>query len=215
MVFKFTGVYYTISLATGINTTIAVPATILCINRRLYLLASQTSVIPSKADKNRELIIDLVIGIGLPMVVMALCLSSNFSIYFFGLSIFSIYHTRRSIYHCWRLRVLYISHPYLGLSHYYPYPANFLGARFWCLLNIRAHYNRSKLNETHNILNPDRSYIRLIYFSAVDCDILCGIPMTVFYLYRNVVELVPFPGYKQFSLIYQVPAVEWRADMLN
>ena len=39
--------------------------------------------------------------------------------------------------------------------------------------------------------------------------------MTVFYLYRNVVELVPFPGYKQFSLIYQVPAVEWRADMLT
>ena len=75
MVFKFTGVYYTILLATGINTTIAVSVTYLCINSRLYLLASQTSVISSKADENRELVIDLVIGIGLPMVVMALCLS--------------------------------------------------------------------------------------------------------------------------------------------
>ena len=71
---------HVIAIRFNAGISFAVPATVLCINRRLYLLASQTSVIPSKADKNRELIIDLVIGIGLPMIVMALCLSSNFSI---------------------------------------------------------------------------------------------------------------------------------------
>ena len=55
-----------------IGVSIAVPAAILCINRRLYLLASSTTIIPTKADKIRELIIDLVIGIGLPFIVMAL-----------------------------------------------------------------------------------------------------------------------------------------------
>ena len=75
----------------------AMPATILCINRRLYMLASPTSMIPSKADKNRELIIDLVIGIGLPIIVMLLCLSSNLSLYFFGSFIFSVGHSIRSI----------------------------------------------------------------------------------------------------------------------
>ena len=55
-----------------IGVSIAVPAAILCINRRLYLLASSTTIIPTKADRIRELIIDLVIGIGLPFIVMAL-----------------------------------------------------------------------------------------------------------------------------------------------
>ena len=49
----------------------------LCINRRLYLLASPVSTVPSQADKNREVIIDLVIGIGLPIIVMVLGLSSE------------------------------------------------------------------------------------------------------------------------------------------
>ena len=51
------------------------PASILCINRRLYLLASPTSLLPSKADKHREFMIDLVIGIGLPILEMVLGLS--------------------------------------------------------------------------------------------------------------------------------------------
>jgi hypothetical protein len=81
----------------SIGVTIAIPATILCINRRLYLLASQTSLIPSKADKIREFIIDLVIGIGLPIIAMALCMSSNLFLYLSGLSIFSVYQ-KPSIY---------------------------------------------------------------------------------------------------------------------
>ena len=84
--------------STGITT--AMPATILCINRRLYTLASPTSIIPSKADKNRERIIDLVIGIGLPIIVMLLCLSSNLSLYFFGSFIFSVGRSIRSICDC-------------------------------------------------------------------------------------------------------------------
>ena len=51
------------------------PASILCINRRLYLLASPTSLLPSKADKHREFMIDLVIGTGLPILEMVLGLS--------------------------------------------------------------------------------------------------------------------------------------------
>ena len=51
------------------------PASILCINRRLYLLASPTSLFPSQADKRREFTIDLVIGIGLPVLEMVLGLS--------------------------------------------------------------------------------------------------------------------------------------------
>ena len=75
-----TGVLPFVLIATrfSVGISIAVPAAILCINRRLYLLASPTSLIPTQADKIRELIIDLVIGIGLPIIVMVLCMSSLF-----------------------------------------------------------------------------------------------------------------------------------------
>ena len=88
-------------------------------------------------------------------------------------------------------------------------------------LSIRAYYNRSRLeplDENHNILNlnPDR-YIRLICFSAV--DLLCGIPITVFYLYANVAQLVSFTGltkvHYQFVFIYQLPAAVWRSNTLS
>ena len=63
-----------------VGISIAIPATVLCINRRLYMLASPITTVPSQADKNREVIIDLVIGIGLPIIVMALGLSPNLSL---------------------------------------------------------------------------------------------------------------------------------------
>ena len=77
---SFIGTYRVIAtrFIVGINT--AIPAVLLCINRRLYLLASPTTIIPSQADRNREVIIDLVIGIGLPIILMALGLSSNLSL---------------------------------------------------------------------------------------------------------------------------------------
>ena len=61
-----------------VGIAIAIPATVLCINRRLYLLVSSITVIPSQADQNREVIIDLVLGIGLPIIAMVLGLSSRF-----------------------------------------------------------------------------------------------------------------------------------------
>ena len=78
-------------------------------------------------------------------------------------------------------------------------------------LSIRAYYNRYKLNETHNTLNPDR-YIRLMCFSAA--NLLVGTPIAAYYLYSNAVELIPFSGVtqNQFSVIYRLPAVQWRAD---
>jgi len=83
-------------------------------------------------------------------------------------------------------------------------------------LSIHAFYNRSKLDETYNDFHSNR-YIRLICFSA--CGLLCGIPISLFYLYLNTMELVPFPGltqeHYQFSLIYQLPAVVWRATTLS
>ena len=200
-----------------IGISIAVPAAILCINRRLYMLASPISIIPSEAEKNRELIIDLVIGIGLPIIAMALCLSFNLFLHLVGLSIFSDsafltqtsrfeivedYGCNTSITSTWIALVIIAIPPIL---------LEFIAGIYGCL-SIRAFYNRSKENKIHNYLTPNR-YIRLICFST--CDLLSGLPITLFYLYVNIKDLVPFPGLaqEQFSEIDVLPAVEWRSTV--
>ena len=75
----FTGAYLVIASRFNVGISFAIPAAVLLINRRLYLLASPITIVPSQADKNREIIIDLVIGIGLPVILTALGLSSNLS----------------------------------------------------------------------------------------------------------------------------------------
>ena len=81
-------------------------------------------------------------------------------------------------------------------------------------LSIRAFYNRSKQNETHNI---ESRYLRLICFSTG--DLLVGLPVTLFYLYLEIMNDGPYPGLTQlhsnFSQIYPLPAVIWRASPLN
>ena len=84
-------------------------------------------------------------------------------------------------------------------------------------LSIHAFYSLS--NETRNLnlnLDPKR-YIRLICFST--CDLICGIPLTLFCLYLNIKYLVPFPGLTQehyeYSQISQLPAVVWRSNTLG
>jgi pheromone a factor receptor len=53
--------------------SVGIPAATLCINRRLYQIASVRSVTSgSKAEKRRAVIVDLIITVGLPILVMIL-----------------------------------------------------------------------------------------------------------------------------------------------
>ena len=92
---------HVIAIRFNVGISVAIPAIVLCINRRLYLLASPTSIFTSQGDMNRELIVDLVIGIGLPIIIMVLCLSSNLFLYLFvSSSTFSVSRSKLSIYNC-------------------------------------------------------------------------------------------------------------------
>jgi pheromone a factor receptor len=86
-------------------------------------------------------------------------------------------------------------------------------------LSIRAFYKHHfKLKDSeclsHQNLNPNHRYIRLMLFSA--CDLLVGTPITVFYLYcalplfplRRITE-------RDYSRVPQVPAVLWRATTIR
>lgn len=46
----------------------AIPACSLCINRRLYKIATMKAVVISDAQRRRALIYDLLIGVGIPIL---------------------------------------------------------------------------------------------------------------------------------------------------
>ena len=50
----------------------AIPATWLCVNRRIYLITSVRKVTISRADKRRQVVVDLTIGLGLPIIFLIL-----------------------------------------------------------------------------------------------------------------------------------------------
>jgi hypothetical protein len=55
-----------------IGVSIAVPAASLCINRRLYCIACIRVVTTTKAEKRRAVMVDLTVGVGVPVLVMIL-----------------------------------------------------------------------------------------------------------------------------------------------
>lgn len=55
-----------------IGSSVAIPACSLCINRRLYHIASVSSVTKTRAQKRRDIMTDLAIGVGIPVLEMIL-----------------------------------------------------------------------------------------------------------------------------------------------
>ncbi|KAI0299559.1 pheromone A receptor-domain-containing protein [Russula brevipes] len=52
--------------------TVAIPACLLCINRRLYLISTGKAVLPTRAEKRRVVLAELFIGFGIPILQMIL-----------------------------------------------------------------------------------------------------------------------------------------------
>ncbi|KAH7882760.1 pheromone A receptor-domain-containing protein [Phlebopus sp. FC_14] len=63
-------VWCDISTKFMIGSAVAIPASSLCINRRLYQIASISSVTKTRAEKRRDVMVDLAIGLGIPIIEM-------------------------------------------------------------------------------------------------------------------------------------------------
>ena len=57
-----------VSIQNGIN--VAYSTSLLCIVRRLYKIAAMKPIMTTREEKRREVIIDLLIGIGIPILGM-------------------------------------------------------------------------------------------------------------------------------------------------
>ena len=69
-----------------VGVSIGIPAASLCINRRLYRIACIRVVAATKADKRRAILVDLAIGLGLPILVMILRMFLYFPHNYFHIS---------------------------------------------------------------------------------------------------------------------------------
>ncbi|TFK62094.1 STE3-domain-containing protein [Pluteus cervinus] len=188
-----------------VGLSVAVPAASLCINRRLYHIASIRTVTTSKADKRRSIMVDLAIGLGIPIVEMILQ-------YIPQGHRFNIYEDVG----CWPFT--YGTTVAVGLVLLPPILIGLVSGVYACL-SIRAFWkSRSQFNEVlsskgHRNLNSSR-YVRLMCLASM--EVLFTVPMSLYALGLNIKysTILPWKGWAQthkgFQRVDQYPSIIWK-----
>ncbi|KAJ7628273.1 pheromone B alpha 1 receptor, partial [Mycena polygramma] len=186
---------------------LAIPACSLCINRRLYQIASVRSVRKSKSEKRKAIMIDLAIGLGLPLLQIPLRATAWYS------HRYNIFEDIGCLGETFETPVAVV------LFHLPPILVGCVSA-VYCTLSIRSFYrSRVQLKEllsSNNNLNLNR-YVRLMCLAST--DLLFTIPLSIWVLWVNVsvVGLSPWVSWadthSNFSRVVQVPGLFWRADV--
>jgi len=193
----------TTRLMTGLS--VGIPAASLCINRRLYTIASIRSVTFTKDDRRRAILIDLAIGVGIPVLVMIL----HYIVQGHRFDIFEDLGCHPFTYN---------TPPAYPLVMLPPLVIGLLSGVYSALI-IRAFYIRSveikAVMSTNNTITFHR-YFRLMALATV--DLLITIPLSAFIMYANLKfgKVSPWVSWDRthfgFSRIPQIPAHFWRSD---
>jgi pheromone a factor receptor len=188
-----------------IGSSLAIPAVSLCINRRLYQIASVQSVTKTRAEKRRDVIIDLAIGVGLPILGMIL-------------------HT---IVQAYRFTIIeevgcfpftWNTPPAYALYWCWPVVIGLVSASY-CIRTIRELATRraqfKEFLSTNGNLSSSR-YFRLMGLACM--DILFTIPLSSYVIYLNlttnsVQAYVNWDwAHRDFSFVVQIPSDVWKAN---
>ncbi|KAJ6600325.1 pheromone B alpha 1 receptor [Mycena vulgaris] len=184
---------------------LAIPACSLCINRRLYQIASVRSVTKTRAEKRRAIMIDLAIGLGLPLLQIPLQ-------YIVQGHRYNIFQDVGCLGETFETPVAIV------LFHMPPILVGCISA-VYCVLSIKSFYaSRSQFKEllsSNNNLNLNR-YVRLMCLAST--DLLLTIPLGIWVLWVNVrvVGISPWISWddthSNFSRVVAIPGIFWRAD---
>ncbi|OAX32933.1 Rcb3.42 [Rhizopogon vinicolor AM-OR11-026] len=187
---------------------VAIPAASLCINRRLYKIATISTVTTTKAHRQRTVMIDLAIGIGIPVLQMAL----QFIVEGHRFNIFEDVGCYPFTYNTW------LAYP---LSNLWPLVLGLISA-VYCVLTLRAFMKRraqfSEFLSSNSSLSINR-YFRLMALATL--ELLCTTPISAYGTYINIVDnpLEPWKGFADahfnYSHIGQYPSVIWRLNPLT
>ncbi|KAF7344883.1 Pheromone B alpha 1 receptor [Mycena venus] len=189
-----------------IGYNLAIPACSLCINRRLYQIASVRSVTKTRAEKRRAIMIDLAIGLGLPILQIPLQ-------YIVQGHRYNIFEDIGCMYETFETPVSIV------LYHLPPILVGCVSA-VYCVLSIKSFYHsraqfKELLSSSNNNLNLNR-YVRLMLLAST--DLLCTVPLGIYVLWVNVhvVGISRWVSWadthSNFSRVVAVPGVYWRTD---
>ncbi|EIW56751.1 STE3-domain-containing protein [Trametes versicolor FP-101664 SS1] len=188
----------------SIGTSIAVCCASLVINRRLYHIANITAVSMTQADKRRNIITDLLIGMGIPVLSIALY-------WFYQGHRFDILEGVGCVEEYPNSFLAYL------LFITWPIPIGLVSGTY-CILTLRAFFRRrrdfSALIASNSNLTFNR-YFRLMGLAAI--EVLCTVPLATYNLVADATQpIYPYVGMADlhfgFSRVNQKSAVSWRAD---
>ncbi|KAH7904575.1 pheromone A receptor-domain-containing protein [Hygrophoropsis aurantiaca] len=202
-VINYAPVWCDISSRLIVGVSVAIPAASLCINRRLYKIATVSSVTTSRAQKKRAVIVDLAIGLGIPIVQMVL----QFIVEGHRFNIFEEIGCYPYTYNTT------LAYP---LSIVWPVVIGLISA-IYCILTLRAFMQRraqfSEFVSATTSLTINR-YFRLMALATV--ELLFTTPICAYGIYLNVVSspVQPWKGFADahydYSRVGQYPSIIWR-----
>ncbi|RPD60895.1 STE3-domain-containing protein [Lentinus tigrinus ALCF2SS1-6] len=189
----------------NIASSLGVCCASLVINRRLYHIANVSAVSITRADKRRNLLTDLAIGLGIPIIEVGLY-------WFYQGHRFDILEGIGCIEeypNTWLAYVLYVC---------WPIPIGLVSATF-CILTLRAFFQRrrqfNELMASNNNLTFNR-YFRLMGLASI--EILFTIPLTIYNIVENL-RVAPIYEYRgladlhyKFSRVNSMSAIAWRSS---
>ncbi|KIK69499.1 hypothetical protein GYMLUDRAFT_507936 [Collybiopsis luxurians FD-317 M1] len=198
-------VWCDISTRFMIGSAVAIPAASLCINRRLYYIATANAVTITKAERRRAVLVDLCIGVGIPVLEMVLQYIDQGHRF----NIFEDIGCYPFTYNTWVAYVVVVTWP-LAIG---------CVSAVYCILSIRAFNKRraqfKELLSSNSNLSSNR-YFRLMCLAAT--EIFCTIPLSCWSIYLNVTSepIQPWKGWDDthsfFSRVVQYPSVIWHLN---
>ncbi|KAI6041179.1 STE3-domain-containing protein [Pisolithus marmoratus] len=188
-----------------IGATVALPAASLCINRRLYHIVSVDAVTKTRAEKLRDVLGDLAIGLGIPVLEMIL----HYIVQGHRFNIFEEIGCYPATYN---------TPPAYALVWCWPVAIGVISA-VYCLCTIRElALRRAQFKE---LLSANRNmsssrYFRLMGLAAI--EVLGTIPIGAYIIYLNV-TISPIQSWiswanthYDFSRVAQYPSVVWHVN---
>ncbi|KAG2029757.1 pheromone A receptor-domain-containing protein [Suillus americanus] len=200
-------VWCDISTKLLIGASIGIPASALCISRRLYTIAVIKNALATREDKWRAVIIDLSISIGIPVIVMALH-------YIVQGHRFDILEDVG----CWPATYNVI--PAYFLVYMWP---SLLGCISFVYsgLTLAAFYKRrmtfNSLISGNNSMNANL-YVRLMVLSVIEMAFTVPISIYSVYISGTSIPMQPWVSFADthynFSYVGLIPAAEWTSNSI-
>jgi pheromone a factor receptor len=197
-------VYCDISTRIQVALNVAIPACSLCINRRLYKIATVKVMTTTYTERRRAVIHDLLIGVGLPIlqIIAQYVVSPNrYNIFEDFGPIFAIVLTPPSfiLFYAWPVAIGTVS-------------------LFYCAMTIYTFYKHQR--QFREIMSSSQGlssgrYLRLMALSAT--EIFGTIPLGTYFIVSCAKAGVrPWEGWadthRHYSEVIQVPSIVWKND---